>query len=105
MRCIWPASSILLLRTRMRETTAAIDRVLGSVMDAKMDVKVALGFNPNKKLKNSVPNKKALPSESFFRMHINTSKKIIIILIMAGMCSNRVIFAELPYAPFAVAKL
>ncbi|MEJ2521032.1 MAG: ATP-binding cassette domain-containing protein [Desulfuromonadales bacterium] len=46
--------SMLLLRTRMRETTAAIDRVLGSVMDAKMDVKVARGFSPNKKLKNRV---------------------------------------------------
>jgi hypothetical protein len=37
-------------------------------------------------------------------MHINTSKKIIIILIMAGMSSSRVIFASVPHVPFAVAK-
>jgi hypothetical protein len=74
-------------------------------MDAKMDVTVARGFSPNKTLKNRVPSKKALPSESFFRMHIKTSKKIIIILIMAGMCSSRFIFARYPYVAFAVAKL
>jgi hypothetical protein len=89
----------------MRETTAVMDRVLGSVMDAKMDLKVTWGFSPNKRLKNRVPSKKELPRESFFRMQISTRKKIIIILTMAGMCSNRVIFNRLPYAAFAVAKL
>jgi hypothetical protein len=74
-------------------------------MDAKMDLKAAWGFSPNKRLKNRVPSKKALPRESFFRMHISTRKKIIIILIMAGMCPNRVICDKLPYAAFAVAKL
>jgi hypothetical protein len=38
-------------------------------------------------------------------MHISTRKKIIIILTMAGMCSNRVMFVNLPNALFAVAKL
>ena len=82
-----------------------MDRVLGSVMDAKMDVIVARGLKPNKMLKNRLPSKKAFPSDSFFRMHISTRKKIIIILMMAGMCSNRIMFAKLSNAVFAVAKL
>jgi hypothetical protein len=67
-----------------------MDRVFGSVMDAKMDDNVAWGFIPNKRLRNRVPSKKALPRESFFRMHISTRKKTSIIFTMAGMCSNRV---------------
>ena len=82
-----------------------MDRVLGSVMDAKMDANVSWGFNRNKMLKNRLPSKNALPKDSFLRMHISTRKKTIIILMMAGMCSNRVMFANLSKAVFAVAKL
>lgn len=90
MRCICPASSMLLLSTRMRETTAAMARVLGSVMDLKMDVTVARGVRPNKMLKNRVPSRKALPSDSFFWMQTSTTKKTMIILTMAGMNSKKV---------------
>jgi hypothetical protein len=87
-RFIWPESSMLLLRTKIRDTISARDNVFGYTIDLAMEMIIGLGGKPNKTLNETAPKIKLWPNDSFFRIKKSTKTNTMIIRIIAGICSK-----------------
>jgi len=87
-RCIWPASSMLWLSTRISETITAKDNAFGYVIAIRTDRAIGRGRKPKINPNAMAPNKNALPSDSFFLMAMRTRTKSIDTRTMAGIPSS-----------------